>query len=93
MTDLIYAVKCLEERFSSESDFGYGKKDGINCENDIATQILLLSDAAEHIMIGDFSKSLHLMNMQTKKISFLLSKRSELKKDNASFTYYIKSSH
>jgi len=49
LDSLIFPVKRLSEKFSIESEFGCGNADVINCENDIARQIELLSDYLPYI--------------------------------------------
>lgn len=76
----VYAVKCLEERLSVESDFGYGKDLVIDCENNIAKQLLFFTNAVSDIEIGDFDENIRTLNTIVKSINSLLSRRVELKK-------------
>lgn len=80
LDSLIYAVKKLEEKLSVESDFGYGEKDIINCENNIARQIQFLLDSAQYIEKGDFDENINAMNVAVMNVNSLLRRRIELKK-------------
>ena len=72
--------KKLEEKLSVESDFGYGKKSVINCENDIARQIQFLLDTIPCMESGNFDENLNAMNSAIMNINSLLRRRTELKK-------------
>lgn len=80
LDSLIYAVKKLEEKLSVESDFGYGKKSVISCENDIARQIQFLLDTIPCMENGNFDENLSAMNSAVMNINSLLHRRTELKK-------------
>ena len=80
LDSLIYAVKKLEEKLSVESDFGYGKKSVISCENDIARQIQFLLDTIPCMENGNFDENLSAMNSAVMNINSLLRRRTELKK-------------
>ena len=80
LDSLAHAVKMLEERLAVESDFGYGKNDVINCENNIAKQIQFLLDTIPYMEKGDLDENINAMNGAIANINFLLRKRMELKK-------------
>ena len=80
LDSLMYSVKKLEEKFSVESDFGYGSNAVINCENNIARQIQFLLDAVPCIENGNFEENLNAMNTAVMNINSLLWRRIELKK-------------
>lgn len=80
LDSLIYSVKKLEEKLSIESDFGYGGKAVIACENNIALQIQFLVDTASCIENGDYDETIKAMNTAVMNINSLLRKRTELKK-------------
>lgn len=77
---LLYEIKKIEERLSIESDFGYGKGDIINCENEISKQIQALSDITSNIEIGNIEENSDKINKILGNINLLLNKRMELKK-------------
>ena len=77
---LVYSVKKLEEKLSVESNFGYGKTEVINCENNIARQIQFLLDTVTRAEKGDFEENLKAMNTAVMNINSLLRRRVELKK-------------
>lgn len=77
---LMCSAKFLEERLSTESDFGYGNELIINCENNIAQQLELLLDYALNIEAGDFEENINSMNMTMINISSLIERRVELKR-------------
>lgn len=77
---LLTAVKRLEEKLYVESDFGYGKNNVINCENNIARQLQYLLDSAPYISTGNVSDNIAEMNKAILNINSLLRKRIELKK-------------
>ena len=88
-------LKRLEEKLYIESDFGCGKNDVIECENQIRKQIECIQKEVKYINIkinqvedkyveqlrnAGFSKEIMEMNMGVKNIDALLRKRTELKK-------------
>lgn len=77
---LLTSVKRLEEKMSVESDFGYGKNNVINCENNIARQLQYLLDSIPYISTGNMSENIAEMNKAVLNINSLLRKRIELKK-------------
>lgn len=77
---LIYSLKCLEEKLSIESDFGYGDKVLIDCENNIAAQLHILINLAQEVESGNFIENIKVMNNTVRKIHALLKERNELKK-------------
>ena len=77
---LLTSVKRLEEKLSVESDFGYGKNNVINCENNIARQLQYLLDSVPYISTGNVSENIAEMNKAVLNINSLLRKRIELKK-------------
>lgn len=80
LDSLIYAVKRLEEKLSVESDFGYGNKAVIHCENNIANQLQFLLDTVSCVENGNFEQNLDAMSTAVTNINSLLRKRTELKK-------------
>lgn len=80
LDELVYAVKCLEEKMSVESNFGYGNNEVIDCENDIGKQIELLLEAIPNIESDTSSKNINELKMIVCNINILLQKRIELKK-------------
>lgn len=77
---LIYAIKCLEEKLSLESDFGYGDNNVISCENNIAQQLQLLKNATKSIENGNIAENIKTINNIVLEINILLQKRTEMKK-------------
>lgn len=77
---LVYSTKKLEEKFFVESDFGYGKRDVIECENKISKKIQVLLDNVSHIEDNDFEENIKEMNIIIININSLLQRRSELKR-------------
>lgn len=77
---LVYAIKCLEEKLSVESDFGYGNSRIINCENNIARQLQFLVVAVLNVENGNFTENVRKLNATVVSINSLLRRRSELKK-------------
>lgn len=77
---LIYTIKCLEEKLSVESDFGYGNYDVIDCENNITRQLQFLKDAAKDIETGNIAENIKVINSTVLEVNTLLQKRTELKK-------------
>ena len=80
INSLLTSVKRLEEKLSVESDFGYGKNNVINCENNIARQLQYLLDSVPYISTGNMSENIAEMNKAVFNINSLLRKRIELKK-------------
>lgn len=80
LNSLVYAAKCLEEKLSVESNFGDGKGEVINCENDIAGQLQFLVDTVHVVENGDFEENLKAMHTAIMNINSLLRRRIELKK-------------
>lgn len=80
LDELIYSVKCLEEKLYIDSDFGCGSTDVIICENNIASQLQYLVNAVPNIMSGDMSDNISKLNLVIININSLLQKRCELKK-------------
>lgn len=77
---LIYSLKCLEERLTVESDFGYGDAKVIECETDVIHQLQYLSDSVLNINEGNFNENVSDLRIIILNINSLLQKRSELKK-------------
>ena len=77
---LIYRIKCLEEKLSVESDFGYGNDAVINCENKITKELKLLLDIITNVDSDFDSESIQKLNTVIGNINLLLHKRTELKK-------------
>lgn len=77
---LIYTAKCLEERFSIESDFGYGDRDIINCENEIAEKLQCILDIILHIGEKELYQNIKILDEAIAEVNFLLNRRKELKK-------------
>lgn len=77
---LLYAVKCLVERLSIESDFGCGNVGVTTCENSIAKQLQVLSELADHVDRSGAEEIVEKMQLTVQNINSLLSRRSELKK-------------
>ena len=80
LDDLIYDVKCLEEKLSVESDFGYGGIDAINCENEIAGKLQFLFNIVSNIEEGDFTENVCKLSDAVEDVEFLLKRRNEIKK-------------
>lgn len=80
LDDLLYDIKVLEERLSSESDFGYGGGYVINCENNIAMQTNYMVDVVAEICDENCDESIQSMNVAIMNINSLLKKRAELLK-------------
>lgn len=77
---LIYKLKCLAEKMSIESDFGNGSLSVLECEDEIAHQLKLLS---EYVKKFDFENCFEYnkkLNEIVLKINTALYKRSELKR-------------
>lgn len=79
-TSLLYAVKCLVEKLSIESDFGCGNAGVTTCENSIAKQLQVLSELANHVDQSGMAEIVEKMQFTVQSINFLLRRRSELKK-------------
>lgn len=77
---LMCSTKFLEERLSTESDFGYGNESIIDCENNIAQQLELLLNYALNIEARDFKENINSMNKTIINISSLIERRVELKR-------------
>lgn len=77
---LLYAVKCLVEKLSVESDFGCGNISVTTCENNIAKQLQVLSELANHVDKGNAAETMERMQLTVNSICSLLSRRAELKK-------------
>lgn len=80
LANLVSAVKRLEEKLFVESDFGYGNKIVIECENTIAMKLQLLEDYTSHIDVGDIVKNAKSMEAIVLDIDCLLKQRIELKR-------------
>lgn len=80
LSDLVSAVKRLEEKLFVESDFGSGDKTVIECENTIAMKLQLLEDYTSHIDVGDIVKNVKSMEAIVLDIDCLLKQRIELKR-------------
>lgn len=80
LDSFIYSVKCLEEKFSVESDFGYGEDTVIQCENNIAMQLLLLLEYVSKLKEENLVDSLKVLTEMVIDIESLLRRRIELKK-------------
>lgn len=80
MNSLIYNLKCLEEKFSVESEFGYGNNIVIDCENIISKHLQTLLNVAKNIEDGNFNENIKLLNITISKINLLLQKRANLKR-------------
>ncbi len=77
---LIYRIKCIEEKLSVESDFGYGNDTVINCENTIAIQLKILLGVVQNIENENLEKNISALNIVISNINFLLGRRTELKR-------------
>ena len=77
---LVYALKKLEEKLSTESDFGHGKNEIISCENNIAQQLRFLREASSSAGNGDLQTNIKEMNTAITNINNLLERRREMKK-------------
>lgn len=77
---LLYMVKCLAEKLSVESDFGYGNVGVTMCENNIAKQLQVLSELAGHLDRSGTAEAVERMQVLVKNINSLLRRRAELKK-------------
>lgn len=77
---LLYAVKCLAERLSIESDFGCGNVGVTTCENSIAKQLQVLSELADHVDRSGTAEIVEKMQFTVQNINSLLRRRSELEK-------------
>lgn len=82
LDELLYEVKCLEEKLSIESDFGYGSDIIINCENNIAMQLQFLIDTVSNIDAENFNENIKKASAVVTDINSLLRRRGELKKVN-----------
>lgn len=80
LNNFIYNVKRLEDKFSVESDFGYGNSGVIKKENEISEQLQILKDGAEKINKGDILKNISELNEVVANINSMLRTRTELKK-------------
>ncbi len=79
LASLVYRIKCLEEKLSVESDFGYGNDRIINYENKITEQLQFILNAISDIP-SDFSiQTIQLLNTSIDNVNTLLYKRTELK--------------
>lgn len=76
----IYSIKRLEEKFSVESDFGYGKEAVIRCENNIAKQLQFLLEAVPCLDEDNLIDSLSTLKEAVSNVESLLRRRTELKK-------------
>ncbi len=77
---LLYAVKCLVEKLSVESDFGCGNISVTTCENNIAKQLQVLSELANHVDKSNATETVKKMQLTVNGIHALLRRRAELKK-------------
>jgi len=80
LNKLIYAVKCLEEKMATESDFGYGNDEVIACENEIIQQFQFLLYMVMNTDEGSMDENIYKLNKAVENARFLLMKRTELKK-------------
>lgn len=78
--EFIHSVECLKEKLYSESDFGYGNTNVIDCEKEIESHLMDLIDEVPHILTGDVTKNINRLNTVVIKINALLLVRCELKK-------------
>lgn len=80
LEEVIGFVKKLSDRLANESDFGRGNPDVIDCENDIANLISLLSFSAKSFQTGDSGDNAKEILKIVKSINSLLASRSNLEK-------------
>lgn len=76
--NILYLIKCLEEKLYVEHDFGCGNQLVIQCENEIAEKMFYLEDIACKSCDGRFSDNLNDIIKTVKEIDILLRKRQEL---------------
>jgi len=77
---LQYAVKCLAEKLSVESDFGCGNAGVTVCENNIAKQLQFLSELVPNVDKGSAEENIESMMLCVNNINAQLRRRTELKK-------------
>lgn len=78
--NFLVTFKRLEERLSVESDFGCGKNNVIECENNIAKQLQYLLKAVPYLSNGNIDENIFELNKAVVNINSLLKMRIELKK-------------
>ncbi|MCI8308413.1 MAG: serine/threonine-protein kinase [Lachnospiraceae bacterium] len=76
----IYQIRRLEGKLRAESDFGYGNKTVIQCENNIAKQLQYLYESVPGLNEENLSDCLTALKEAVLNIEALLRRRMELKK-------------
>ena len=80
LTAVTVAARRLEERLSTESDFGVGDPAVTACENQIAQQLQFLLQGISSVEPEDFNQNAIAFHMALTNLNSLLRRRTELKR-------------
>lgn len=80
LDSFISKVNTIKEKLSVESDFGVGIQEVIDCENEIARQLQVLSTTIQNIKVNNIEESINVLNILIADINSLLQQRTELKR-------------
>lgn len=80
LDSLISKIIIIKEKLSVESDFGVGIQEVIDCENEIARQLQVLSTTIQNIKVNNIEESINALNIVIVDINSLLQQRTELKR-------------